>query len=84
MALTNAQRERLVGKVAFGESLETACDELGISNLDLLFALDSDSLLRMVLYGAQTLRDITGMACSETNLERLREDFEGHREDSAD
>lgn len=84
MALTSEQRERLLGQIAMGASLQTACAALGIPYLDLLFAWDSDRAFRMALHSVQDLRDILDLACSETNLERLREDFEGHREDSAD
>lgn len=81
MTLTTEQRERLVGQIAMGASLDTACAALGIKPIDLMFALDADPMLRVALYGVQDLRDMIDLACSDESVERLRMEFKGLREE---
>jgi hypothetical protein len=50
--ITTEQRERLVGQVMLGVSVETACECLGISELDLAMRCHWDDVLRQRLGGA--------------------------------
>lgn len=75
MSMTNEQRERLLGQIAMGATLKTACATLGITYLDLIMAWDSDRVFRVALASVQDMRDMVTLLSSPAETDRLHDEL---------